>query len=86
MHYRDQNFQFTTLTPLTHYTDVARVFFQPQDFEMWDTICQSNMQHSQLQILEFNRELMLKQGKIFEAIQAEILIDEYKKDELFPER
>lgn len=81
MHYRDQSDQFMSLIPLTHYSDVARVFFSAEDFEMWDKICQGNMQHSHQDILEYNHELMLKQNRLFEALQARLLIDVHKRDE-----
>ena len=76
--------QFMSLNPITNFTDVAKVFFVPADFEMWDLICQSNKEYSDEEILEFSRSLMLKQGKIFESIQASILIAEIKKNENLP--
>lgn len=52
---------------------------------MWDLICSSNMEHSHLDILEYSHSLMLKQGKIFESIQALILIQEIHKEQILPE-
>ena len=67
MHYRDHAEKFYSQIPLSNYTDVARVFFSPQDFEMWEQITKTNMKHRQLDILTSSRDLMFKQGKIFEA-------------------
>ena len=70
MHHRQVN-GYAQYSPLTSYTDVCRAFFSLEDALLWQKV--SAEMPEPLKIVQFSRDLLTKQNRLFEASQANIL-------------
>ena len=85
MHLKLKENEFRSLHQVTSYTDLCRIFYQVQDAELWAKIS-ANMPDSD-ELLTFTNQLLIKQNRLMEANQAELLNLVLKDDQdILPDR
>ena len=79
LHFKEENnmgsHYYMSLSPITHFSDVAKVFFSPEDYEVWQDITSQNLMYDQADILRNSQQLLLAQNRVFDAHLASTLLE-----------